>query len=216
MYDIGVEGVEDIRLVGQGLKGNLPIPDGTGKAVAQGAVQHPQAVDGIFCHRQAQAVEVVAEEAKPFHVLFQRSGNGLDFAERGAVPQAQHPAQSRGKGGLAVFSGQHQQNFLVSPDHRTRQEEAADVVDDEHLEVAQEERRSSQGPAVQVLSLLMAEKRLDCLNAKLRKLCPKFPPGILQICKVPAAGGPDVLPRLRIRRSPQRILPGNLLIGCCH
>ena len=145
-----------------------------------------------------------------------RNDDGLDFAERGAVPQAQHPAQSCGKRGLAVFPGQHQQNFLVSPDHRTRQEETADVVDDEHLEVDQKERRASQGPSVQVLPLLMAEKRLDCLNAKLRKLCPKFPPGVLQIGQVPAAGGPNVLPRLRICRSPQRILPDNLLMGCCH
>ena len=216
MYDIGVEGVKDIRLVGQGLEGDLAIPDGTGKAVAQGAVQHPQTVDGIFCHRQAQAVQVVTQKAKAFHVLFQRSRNSLDFAERCAVPQAQHPAQSRGKGGLAVFPGQHQQSFLVSPDHRTRQEETADVVDDEHLEVTQEKRRASQGPAVQILSLLMAEKRLDCLNAELCKLCPEFPPGVIQIGQVPTAGGPDVLPRLRICRSPQRILPDNLLMGCCH
>ena len=92
VHNVGIKGVENVRLVGKGLKGYLPFPYRSCKAVAQGAVQHPKTMDSILGNRQAKTVQVVAQKAKPFHVLLQGAGYGLDLAVGRAVPQAQSPA----------------------------------------------------------------------------------------------------------------------------
>ena len=149
--------------------------------MAQGAVQHPQAVDRVLVGCQAQPVEVVAQKPKALHVLLHGAGNGLDLGKGLGIPQAYCPGQRRCKGGFAVFPGQHQESFLEPPNQRAGEVESADVVDNEHLKRLQHQRLSPEGPAVQVLALLVAEESLYGHDHEFRHIRPELPAGILPV-----------------------------------
>ena len=212
MDDIGVERIEDIGLISESLKINLPVPYRPGKAMPKGAVQHSKPMRRVFKCCKPEAAEVITQETESLHVLLKAARDGLDLAERLCIVESECPAQGSCERRFAVLASEHQERFLIPAYQCARLEESADVVDDEHLERLKQKRGAAQRPAGEILALLVAEKSLNRGDDEFRKLCLEIPYTGRTVVEVSGAGRADVLACGRASGRALRVLLHDLLM----
>ena len=174
--ELGIERVEKLRLEGQRLEVDEPVPDLAGDPVPEAAVEHLQGdVPRVPVLHQAEAREVVRQPAEALHALLQGSGHRLGLCAGLAVPEGEGSLQALAGGGLDRLARGEPVRLREAPDLRPLEVEAADVVNAEQVPRHQFHRFAAQGRAVHALALAEAEEPRDDLDHKLRQRRPEVP-----------------------------------------
>ena len=187
--ELGIERVEELRLEGQRLQVDEPVPDLTGDPVPEAAVEHLQGhVPRVAVRHQAEALEVVRQPVEALHALLQGSGHRLGLGAGLPVPEREGSLQALAGGGLDRFSRGEPVRLREAPDLRPLEVEAADVVNAEQVPGHQLHRLAAQGRAVHAFALGEAEEPRDDLDHKLRQRRPEVPlVGVQVIQEAPRA-----------------------------
>ena len=204
--ELSIKRVEQLRLEGQGLQIDVPVPDLALDPVPEAAVQEAQLPGRVVLGHKAEALEVVDQPVEALHALLKGSGDRLRLGAAFAVPESERGLQAFAEGGLDGLPRGEDVGLGKAPHVRALHVEARDVIDLEEMPGHQLQRLAPEGSAVHALALGEAEEARHDLDAELRQRRPEVPAIAAEVIQEASRTEPLQLFDPAVRLSPFGIL----------